>query len=176
MAKSHQIELSIAGIKLLGGGKKRSSAQTTVDLGFVRRAAKKLGKDQKKSVRFVRSNTKSAKKTIKRAVKDLKRSPLGRAAATLLTEKKRNKVIYKAKKTAAKLYRGFVKTYVQSKKQYQRASRARIKKMTKYWRRHGGRYIAKRGIVKLMKATKLKRLPRAKQIKRFVVKTVKKYS
>ena len=164
MAKKHRIELTIAGITLLGGDKKRSSAFPIFACTTAR----------KKGIRLVGKTTKSAKKTIKKTVRNLKDSPVGRAASSLLIEKKRNKKIYRAKKTAAKLYRGFAKAYAKSKKQFKRASRARIKKMAKYWRRHGGKYVSKKGIVKLMKATKLKKLPRAKKIKRYVAKTLKK--
>ena len=60
------------------------------------------------------------------------------------------------------------------KKQYKRAKSAETKRMTQYWRRHGGKYSARTGMVKLMKADKLKKLPRGKQIKRYAVKAIKK--
>lgn len=175
MANTHQIELTVAGIKLLGGSKKRPTTRTILQCTPCRRAVKQVGKTHKQGVRLVKNTTKSVRKTVKRTSRDLKRSPVGQVVATLLNEKKRNKLIFKAKKTASRLYGGFVKTYGKAKKQYKRASKARIKKIAKYWRRRGGKYISKAGVVKLMKATKLKKLPRAKQIKRYVAKTVKKF-
>ena len=105
MAKSHRIELTLAGIKLHGGAKRRTPARTLL---------------------------------------------------------------------AGCALHGLIGRVDEIKKQYERTKKAETKRMVKYWRRHGGKYISKTGMVKLMKADRLKKLPRGKQIKRYAVKAIKK--